>query len=172
MLNKLTKDYWNKKEKIIQANVRGFNPLEDIPRMLQEAYPDLKNVVMGWCDEAELNAWHTQGWEHMPLDIFDPDEFNKSDIPSRYGIKNEDGRPRWNKNYLMIMGKDYRAKLVKARNDKSEEQYYASVQNKKYAAAEDPRRHEMLDYSESKLEGQRVQPSADSKPKRGRPPKK
>ena len=171
-IQKLTKDYWNKKEKIIQAATRGFNPLEDIPRLLKEAFPDLKAVKMGWCDEPELNAWHSMGWEHMPLDIFDPDEFNNSDIPARYGLTVDAGRVRWNKNYLMIMGKDFREKLEAARNARSEEMYYASVQNKKYAAAEDPRKHEMLEYSESKLEGQRVQPTAESqKPKRGRPPK-
>lgn len=170
---KLTKAYWNSKREIISAATRGFNMNRDLPRMLYDAYPDLKAVKFGFCDKDDLNAWHAQGWEHIPLDIFDPDEFNKSDIPSRYGLKAEDGLVRWNENYLMIMGKDFRKDLTDARNQRSEELYHASVKNKKYASPSDPRQKEMLSYAESNLEGQRVQPTEDSpKPKRGRPPKK
>ena len=74
---------------------------------------------MGRCDEPELNA-DSMGWEHMPLDIFDPDEFNNSDISVRYGLTVDAG-VRWNKNYLMITGKDFREKLEEARNARSEE---------------------------------------------------
>ena len=173
---KLTKAYWNSKLDIIESSVKGWNPQKMLPRHLQEAYPDLKAVSFGFFSADDLQERHSVGWELMSTDLFDVDEFNKSDIPARFGLVVKDGAIMWRDNYLMIMGKDYRKQLVKARHDHHEEQYSASIRNKKYTAPSDPRGKEMSQYAESKLDEsvEVVKPTGDSvAPKRGpgRPPK-
>ena len=169
---KLTKEFWNSKSEIIEAAVRGWNPLMRLPVLLKEAYPDLRVVDFGFCQDDDMPEWMSQGWIPLSPDHFDIDEFNSSDIPARFGLRDVGGVIKWRKNTLMVMGKDFRSDLVDARNRHSDEMYYKSVEGKKYAAAEDPRKNEMIDYSESKLEGQRVQPTQSAQKKRGRPPKK
>lgn len=169
---KLTKEFWNSKSEIIEAAVKGWNPLMRLPVLLKEAYPDLKIVDFGFCSESDMPEWMSQGWIPLSPEHFDVDEFNKSDIPARFGLRDVGGVIKWRNNTLMVMGKEFREELQDARNDHHEQYYNDAVKDRGYAAPQDPRREEMLSYSESKLERQRVQPTDDSpKPKRGRPPK-
>ena len=169
---KLTKEFWNSKSEIIEAAVKGWNPLMRLPALLKEAYPDLKIVDFGFCSEGDMPEWMSQGWIPLSPDHFDIDEFNNSDIPARFGLRDVGGVIKWRDNTLMVMGKDFREDLKAARNRHSEDVYSASIMDKAYTAPQDPRKEEMAKYAESKVESSRVQPTSDSpKPKRGRPPK-
>ena len=169
---KLTKEFWNSKSEIIEAAVKGWNPLMRLPALLKEAYPDLKIVDFGFCSDGDMPEWMSQGWIPLSPDHFDIDEFNNSDIPARFGLRDVGGVIKWRDNTLMVMGKDFREDLKAARNKHSDEVYNASIMDKAYTAPQDPRKEEMAKYAESKVESSRVQPTSDSpKPKRGRPPK-
>lgn len=174
---KLTKAYWNSKLDIIESSTKGWNPQKMLPKHLQEAYPDLKAVTFGFFSAGDLQERHSIGWELMGTDLFDVDEFNKSDIPARFGLTVKGGAIMWRENYLMIMGKDYRKQFMQAQHNHHEEQYAASIHNKKYTAPSDPRGKEMSKYAESKLDEsiEIVKPDGNSPaPKRGprKPPKK
>jgi len=172
MHNKLTKEYWNSKKEIINAAARGFNMMQDLPRMLQDAYPDLKSVTFGFFSKDDLQYMHAVGWEMLDETFFDVDEFNKSDIPARFGLVTDKGGIMWNDNYLMVMGKGFREDYLNAVHERSDEMYQKSVDGKKYVAPGDPRAAEMAEYSESKLETYRAQPSGAAKRGPGRPKKK
>jgi hypothetical protein len=170
---KLTKEFWNSKSEIIEAAVKGWNPLMRLPVLLKEAYPDLKIVDFGFCSDSDMPEWMSQGWIPMSPDHFEIDEFNKSDIPARFGLRDVGGVIKWRDNTLMVMGKDFRDDLKAARNRHSEDKFQASITDKAYTAPQDPRKEEMEKFAESKVESSRLQPTPDSpRPKRGRPPKK
>jgi hypothetical protein len=78
---------------------------------------------------------------------------------------------KWRDNYLMIMGKDFRAELKDAMHRRSDEMYQRAVDDKRHTLPGDPRANEMADYASSKLETYRAQPM-DSKRGPGRPKKK
>lgn len=163
---KLTKEYWESKSEIIESAYRGWNPLQRLPVLLREAYPDLKGVEFGFFTDADLPERFAQGWELLSTDLFDPDELNEV-LPARYGLTVNGGRIKWSENTLMIMGKDFREQLIDARNRSHEDRYQAAVESKKYVSPHDPRGDEMSAYAESKLETHQVRPRGP-----GRPPKK
>lgn len=166
----LTKEYWNSKSEIIEAAAKGFNMMQDLPRLLQEAYPDLKSVTFGFCSKSDMPEWQAMGWKPCPTDLFDVAEFNSSDIPDRFGLVDVGGVIKWRDNYLMIMGKDFRADLQDAIHRRSDEMYQRSVDDKRHTLPGDPRANEMADYANSKLETYRAQPK-DAKRGPGRPKK-
>lgn len=168
---KLTKEYWNSKREIIEAASRGFNMLQDLPRLLKEAFPDLKSLDFGFFIKSDLPERHAMGWEMLNKDFFDPDEWNNSSIPERFGIVDEGGALRWNNNYLMVMGKDFRTELLDTVNERNDRLYQQAVDGKKYVAPGDPRASEMAEYSGSKLETYRAQPAGETKRGPGRPKK-
>lgn len=165
-MQKLTKEYWNSKSEIIEAAVKGFDPIQQLPKMLKAAYPDFKQLDFGFCHDAAIPEWMSIGWMPMSPTDFDTDEFNKSDIPSRFGLSDVGGRIKYRENTLMAMGKDFRRQLQDARDGHHEDNYRASVMDKKYASPQDPRREEMAKYAESKLESAIIQPKRGP----GRPP--
>jgi len=171
MQTKLTKEYWNSKKEIINAAARGFNMLQDLPALLKEAYPDLKGLEFGLFVKADLPERFAMGWELLNEDFFDVDEWNKSAIPARFGFVTVDGAIKWNDNYLMVMGKDFRKQLLNTIHERSDKMYQQSVEGKKYVAPGDPRAAEMAEYAESKLETYRAQPSGAPKRGPGRPKK-
>jgi len=166
---KLTAAYWNKKTEILEAANQGWNPLMRLPALLKEAYPELKGIEFGFFSESDLPEMHSLGWEHMTKELFDVDELNKSALPARYGLTDDgSGALKWRDNYLMIMGKNFRKKLLKSRNDYHEERYVESIEGKAHTMSGDPRAKEMAEYSSSKLESTILQPKRGP----GRPPKK
>jgi len=165
-MQKLTKEFWNSKSEIIEAAVKGWDPIQRLPKLLKEAYPDFRVVDFGFSSEEDMAEWMSQGWIPLTADHFDVEEFNKSDIPSRFGLREVGGRIKWRDNTLMAMGKDFRKQLQDARNEYHEDNYRASVMDKKYASSQDPRRDEMARYAESKLESAIIQPKRGP----GRPP--
>jgi len=169
----LTKSYWNSKSEIIEAANRGFNMQQMLPRMLQEAYPDLKSLKFGFCSEEDMPEWQSQGWRPIPPELFDVEEFNASSIPARFGLNESGGLIKWRHNYLMVMGKDFRAALMDARHQQHENYYEKSVGDRRYVAPEDPRRKDMLEVAESTLEEEhRNEPLKPDDPRGGVPQKR
>ena len=168
-IEKLTAAYWNSKNEILEAATQGWNPLMRLPKLLQEAYPELKKVTFGFFHESDLPEVSSLGWEHMTRNEFDVDEFKKSALPARYGLTDDgSGLLKHGDNYLMFMGKNFRKKLVAARNQYHEERYVESIEGKAHTMTGDPRAAEMAEYSSSTLESAVLQPKRGP----GRPPKK
>ena len=167
MANHPTAAYWNSKSEIISAAVKGFNMLSALPKMLKEAYPWMKELELGFSSTSDLPEWHSQGWIHLRTEHFDIDEFNKSDLPSRFGLTDDGGAIKWRDNWLMIMGKDFRDELVGARNQAHETRFQDAVQQQRRALPGDPRAAEMAEYSSSMFESARLQPQGSSDQKRG-----
>ena len=153
----IKKSWWNNQSEIIEAAVKGFNPLKDLPRLIRKAYPEFKGVEIGFFVESDLAEMTSKGWIHMTKEHFDVDEFNKSDLPSRFGMTESGGALKWRDNWLMIMGLEFREALVAAQHQKHEDQYARAVEGKKYVAPGDPRAAEMSQYAEASLESAKVQ---------------
>ena len=167
MANHPTAAYWNSKSEIIEAATRGFNMMYTLPKMLKEAYPWMKELDLGFCSTGDLPEWHALGWIHLRTEHFDIDEFNKSDLPSRFGLTESGGVIKWRDNWLMIMGMDFRDQLTEARNNAHEERFQDAVQQQKMAMPGDPRGAEMSSASTSMFESARLQPSDSAEAKRG-----
>jgi hypothetical protein len=171
----IDKSWWNSRSEIIEAAVKGFNPLIDLPRLIREAYPDFKNVEFGFFSESDVPEMKSYGWIFMTKEHFDVDSFNDSDIPSRFGLAEHGGSLKWRDNYMMIMGKDFREKLRTARHQKHEDQVDAAIAGQATVAPGDPRGAEMAEASYSRMESATVQPTSSAQPKKrgpGRPRKK
>ena len=167
---KFTKAYWQGKDEIVAAGVSGFSPLEQVPKLLTEAFADFKNIVFGFFVESDLQHVMSLGWEFLTKEDFNPDTMNEV-LPARFGLEvKADGRLKWRDNYLMFMHKDFREKVQNARNTAHEEKYRSSIEGRAYVSPHDPRGAEMSKHSVSKLETQRVSP-ASAKRGPGRPPK-
>ena len=171
---KFTKAYWESKEDIIDAGVKGWSPLEQVPVLLREAFADFKNLDFGFFVEGDLQHVTSLGWEFLTKEDFNPDTLNEV-LPARFGLEVlADGRLKWRDNYLMVMHKDFREKVINARNQAHEDKYKASIEGRAYTSPHDPNREEMAKHSISKLETQRISPASAAPAKRGpgRPPKK
>lgn len=167
---KFTKAYWAGKDDIIDAGVKGFSPLEQVPKLLTEAFADFKNVVFGFFVEADLQHVMSLGWEFLTKEDFNPGTMNEV-LPARFGLEvMSDGRLKWRDNYLLFMHRDYRKKVESARHQSYEDKYAASIEGRAYVSPHDPNAQEMAKHSVSKLETQRVSP-ASAKRGPGRPPK-
>jgi hypothetical protein len=173
-LKRLTKEFWNSKSEIIEAATRGWNPQQRLPALLREAYPDFKHLDFHFCSERDLMEMQSYGWTPLTPGDFDVDSFNNSDIPSRFGVVDAGGMIKWRDNYLLVMDRSFRDKLIAARHNRHEEQVVQSVNDQRFAMREDPRASEMLEYSESMLETAIIRPSMGGEPKRkpGRPSNK
>jgi hypothetical protein len=168
---KFTKAYWAEKDDIIDAGVKGWSPLEQVPKLLAEAFPDFRNVKFGFFVKADFQHQTSIGWEFLTKEDFNPDTMNEV-LPARFGLEVlADGRLKWRDNYLMFMHKDFRAKVINARNQAHEDKYTASVEGRAYVSPHDPNAAEMAKHSVSKLETQQLSP-ASAKRGPGRPPKK
>lgn len=144
-----TKAYWESKDGIIDAGVRGFSPLEQVPKLLTEAFVDFKNLVFGFFVKADLQHVTSIGWEFLMKDHFNPDTLNEV-LPARFGIEvQSDGRLMWRENYLMFMHKDFRQKVVDARHRAYEDKYTASIEGRAYVSPHDPNAQEMAKHSVS-----------------------
>ena len=84
---------------------------------------------------------------------------------------------RYNDNYLMIQPKDFRKRVIDARNESFEEMYQASITQQGGAPDQDPRKAELDKESFGEMETTRVQnvpreePKVEAPKRRGRPPK-
>lgn len=168
---------WKKYEEVLNAGTNGWNPLQRLPVLLEEAYPWMRKFNVGFCSETDLAHWRSLGWEHLKHEYFEIDNFNNA-IALRFGLTDDGGVIKYNDNWLMIQPKDFRKRVIKARNDAYEEMYANSVTQQGGAPSQDPRKEELDAASYGELETRTVQNVAQKKeeetppPKRrGRPPK-
>lgn len=68
-----TVDQWNMSEDVQLSNVRGFSPLQKLPKLLQEVYPNLRPFTFGFFVDEDLPDRYADGWAHLTVDDF-PDE--------------------------------------------------------------------------------------------------
>jgi len=170
---------WEKYEEVINAGTQGWNPLQRLPKLLEKEYKWMRDFNVGFCSEADLSHWRSIGWEHLKTEHFNIDNFNNA-IALRFGLTDDAGLIKYNDNWLMIQPKDFRERVLKARNDSFEEMYAQSVTAQGGAPDADPRKDELDRLSGGKLESYKVQnvpqdTSTEETPapkRRGRPPKK
>ncbi len=163
---------WNRHEEILSANVQGFNPLKDLPKLLAKEFAWARDYVMCFSSEEDIPENRSKGWQHMRMEWLGEgkESFNRA-MPLRFGITDDGGgNVRWRDNWLMVMPKTLRAEVVAARNAASEARYSGEVERQTYAAPGDTGGS-----SESSLDQRSIKtaPPQEEVPKRkpGRPKK-
>ena len=124
---------WNMDKDVQLANVRGYSPLEKLPRTLKEAYPDLKAFKFGFFVEEDLPDRYTDGWVHLTTEDFPVEDMNNlntalsnkgawteetsqtkkiGDLTDKVKLRfnilaDAQGRIRYKKNFVMIQPLEY-----------------------------------------------------------------
>jgi hypothetical protein len=136
---------WNKFDAVQNAGTRGgFNPLRDLEKIMQENIPDLRNYNLCFSSEGDINQNSTMGWILLKTEHFDVEDWNR-EIGTRYNLHTDGGaNVMYGGNYLMIMHKKHREKILEARLDALNEQNAIAKSAGAYAHPQDPNRGEML----------------------------
>ena len=136
---------WNKFDAVQNAGTRGgFIAIRDLEKLLQENIPDLRNYNLCFSSEADINQNSTMGWILMKTEHFDVEDWNR-EIGTRYNLHTDGGANiMYGDNYLMIMHKKHREKVLEARLNALNEQNAIAKSAGAYAHPQDPNRSEML----------------------------
>ena len=161
---------WRKREKVVTASTRGFNPLVEIPKLLKETYPDLRELAFGFFTLEDRPARYVDGWRHLKPEHFpDYESFNQA-VGSRFGmIPDAEGNFKLKENFVMFMPNFYRDRYKAEVQEQSEREYQ---QKTKGAPAIDGSQGSDVDFNETKKRIE-YQPLGPEPQKRGpgRPPK-
>jgi len=136
---------WNKFDAVQNAGTRGgFIAIRDLEKIMQENIPDLRVYNLCFASEADINQNSTMGWILLKTDMFDVEDWNR-EIGTRYNLRTDGGANiMYGNNYLMIMHKGHREKVLSARLDALNEQNAIAKSAGVYAHPQDPNRSEML----------------------------
>ena len=128
----IDKSYWTKRDVILTASAKGFNYLREIPKLLKEAYPFLREVEFGFFIEEDCPLRLIDGWIFLKKEHFPDYESFNAVMPERFGVRpTSDGRFMVKNNYVMIMDKDYRKEYRKAVQDLSDKTYQDITQSER-----------------------------------------
>lgn len=123
-MSPIDRSQWDRRESVVTASTRGFNPLMEIPKLLHEAYPNLRDLEFGFFIKEDVPARIIDGWVFLTPDEFpDWDKFNDA-IGVRFGMTLDAERHfRLKENYVMVMGRDYRKRYLSEVQTQSEKAY-------------------------------------------------
>lgn len=168
---------WKKHDKILNAGLKGFNALTEIPKAIKAEMPDFKRFKFGFFSGNDVPEMHSMGWVHLESHMFDVEEWNKA-VGLRFGLTNTEGLVKYRENYIMIMDMTYRKRLENVRIDESERELATSLEGvSSYAHPSDSRYGEMKAASKdlggvelTRVQAEGQAPSGAEPKKRGRPP--
>ena len=137
---------WNKFDAVQNAGTRGgFIAIRDLEKLLQANIPDLRNYNLAFASESDINQNSTMGWIMLTTGMFDVEDWNR-EIGTRYNLRTDGGaNVMYGNNYLMIMHKGHREKVLGARLGALNEQNAIAKSIGGYAHPQDPNRSEMLE---------------------------
>ena len=149
------KDWESKdKQELLNTSVRGWNTLENLPRMLQKYCDWAKPLVFGFFTGEDVYEARANGWEHVQTGFFEGmDEYNKL-VSTPFGLIDDGGVVKWKDNYLMMMSKDFREDEMAAKHAAYEKEMSQVLKNHSYAHPADPRYAEMKRASEELSTGE------------------
>jgi hypothetical protein len=145
--------FWKDSQELIRAGVRGFNALQELPRMLREATDWGKQFEFAFISEKELAEARSKGWEHVQSEYLDTEGFNTA-AGLRFGLTNEGGVVKSVDSYLMLMPKEFRKKQMEYRNKYHEEHVAGTLREQAYAHPSDPEYSKMIKASEEVSSGE------------------
>ncbi len=113
--------FWRQDEKLQSVATRGFNHLQEIPRLITTAHPEFRDWKFGFCNKDSLPLWRADKWIHVqPHHFPEMDDFNR-EIAGRFRLHEKDGVIMYKTHYLMMMPVEFRKELIKARQEASKE---------------------------------------------------
>jgi hypothetical protein len=149
---------WKAEDSVLRAGVRGFNVLTELPRILKNQYRWLNDFEMGFFIEDDVPHMRSIGWGFLKKEHFDIENFNEA-IGLGHGLTT-DGTDniKWRDNYLMIMPKNFRQKLVNIRNTMHEEQFTRDVEGGAYVppGSKEPQKQWIEEQSKEAFESAKV----------------
>jgi hypothetical protein len=144
---------WEKHEELLDAGTRGWNPLQRLPRMLEENFEWAKEFVFGFFHGDDVHEAGSFGWAHVRTEHFDVTNFNTA-VGTRFGLIDDAGVVKWRDNYLMMMPKDFRRRQLDKRHEEYQSGAASALEGAAYAHPSDPRYDEMLKASRELSEGE------------------
>lgn len=136
---------WSRFDAVQNAGTRGgFNPLRDLEKIMHENIPDLRVYSLGFFSQSDISQMSTMGWIPMKTEHFDVEDWNR-EIGTRYNLRTDGGtNVMYGDNYIMMMHKDHREKILAARLEANKHQQRVADNAGAYAHPRDPNRSEML----------------------------
>jgi hypothetical protein len=124
---------------VYNAGTRGaFNVLRDLEKELHRTIEELRPYNIGLFSEDDINNVSTMGWRHMKSEHFDYADFNSA-VGLRYGMRlDASSNIMVGNNYVMMMPKNYREKVLKERTRVREAQEEAAHNAAAYVHPGDP----------------------------------
>ena len=115
--------YWRQFDEVSLASHRGFIGIEQIPVLLYEAYPDLRQYVFGFFVKTDLPNRLAGRWVHFTPEWMpdkDREAFNNAIEAGRFGItKDVEGHLMFERNYICIKSREYREREIEKRRELS-----------------------------------------------------
>lgn len=153
---------WRTDEAIVNAPTRGYNPHEEIPKILWKKYPELRDYVFGFCTSDKIPEWFGIGWRYLDTNWFPDVESFSAAIGTLLGVMADaSGHIKEKENFIMVMPKKLRDRIDKKISEESESYYDDIVGSASNKLTTLP--------SETSMEESIVTPDSVTKAKRGRP---
>jgi len=175
--NKPSVKDWERNPAISRAGTKGFNPNEEIPKMLKAEFDWLKDFDFAMCIASDIPTALYGGWKHLLAEYFDVENFNAA-IGLRFGLNDADGVIKLEENYIMIMPTAEAKRVLDERNDAFEEHYEKVTRSSGiYTDKNDPDGRKLQDRMIEKhpdsfgLEEEQFSVGTSKKRGPGRPPK-
>ena len=143
---------WAQHEELLNTGNKGWNFLQRLPKVLQEAIPWLADKKMAFVAEDEIEEFSYQGWRPMRSEHFGTKglkSFNEI-VGFRFNLSDVDGVIRYRNLILCMMPKDLREDQMDRRHA-SYEEYYGKVTDERepYVHPLDSRGDEMAEAASS-----------------------
>jgi len=126
-------------DEVYNAGTRGaFNALRDLEKELHRTIEDLRPYNIGLFSESDVNEVSQMGWVHMKIEHFEYADFNRA-VGLRYGMRDDGGgNIMVGENYVMMMPKNYRERVLSERKRVREAQEMAAHNAAAYVHPGDP----------------------------------
>ena len=126
-------------DEVYNAGTRGaFNALRDLEKELHRTIEDLRPYNIGLFSKDDVNDVSQMGWVHMKIEHFDYADFNRA-VGLRYGMRDDGGGNIMSgENYIMMMPKNYRERVLSERTRVREAQEAAAHNAAAYVHPGDP----------------------------------
>jgi hypothetical protein len=150
-----SKSEWATDEELLNTGAKGWNYLQRLPEVLQKHIPWLREYIMAFAIDDDVDEFSYQGWRPMRSEHFGSEglkNFNQT-VGYRFNLSDVDGVVRYKKQVLMLMPKDIRKRQMNIRNE-AFENYYAKVTDERepYVHPLDSRKDEMREAAKSERE--------------------
>lgn len=136
---------WKKHPSVANVGTKGFNPNEEIPKLIKAEYPWARAFDFSFASAEDIPSSGAAGWIHLRKENFDPETFNQA-VSLRFGISEQGGVLKSLNNYIMIRPLDETKRVMQEHHRRFEQKYEeSSLGAGMYTDKDDPEAKKLRD---------------------------